>query len=91
MYTNIHYTESNLNLIYNTMKPTNFETAMGIISNFHSNTVIINKVTNGKVPKDPTIHITSCVPACINALKDNNFNLAMKDGFLEVDDIFVKL
>ena len=73
------------------MKPTNFETAMGIISNFHSNTVIINKVTNGQVPKDPTIHITNCVPACINALKDNNFNLAMKDGFLEVDDIFVKL
>jgi len=72
------------------MKPTNFETAMGIISNFHSNTVIINKVINNQVPKEPTIHITDCVPACINALKDNNFSLSMRDGFLEVDDTFVK-
>lgn len=74
----------------NKMKKTDFITALEIISENHSNEVIINKVREDLSCPDaskPTLHIKNCVPAVINKLIKASYMLSMQDGLLSVDKL----
>lgn len=72
------------------MKLVNFIEAVTIMTQNHSNEIIINKsFGNGSNTGDsnkPTIHITNCTAATINKLKEAGFSLSMDKGFLTVAD-----
>jgi len=73
------------------MRHSNFITALTILSNYHTNEIIINKPpANGSVGKitsgEPTIHITSCCGGAITELTNAKFSLSMSKGLLLVED-----
>lgn len=72
------------------MKPSNLITAIGILTENHSNEIIINKSfgsgSNTGTKESPTLHITNCTASAINKLKNSGFALSMNKGFLKVED-----
>ena len=66
-----------------------FLKAIEIISVNHSTRIYINKPHNGFVGElgssKFTIDISDCCGAVINNLKENGFNLSMKNGLTSVD------
>lgn len=71
------------------MKKQDFIKAVEILTEHHSNEVIINKVEpNGQVSpvlESPTIHIKKCVPSVVNSLIAAGYSLGMHDGLMTVD------
>lgn len=72
------------------MKPKHFIEALVIMTENHSNDIIINKSfghgSNTGTKESPTIHITNCTASTVNKLKEAGFSLSMEKGFLSVND-----
>lgn len=66
-----------------------FTAAITAISRHHSTQLTINAPKNGFIGKMGTdywtIHITKCVPAVVDVLKNMGYNLSMNEDGLEVD------
>jgi hypothetical protein len=75
------------------MKPKNFLKAIEIMTENHTNEIIINKSTgHGSTTgdeKNPTLHIVHCTASTINKLMGAGFSLSMNKGFLSVADYSV--
>ena len=72
------------------MKATNFIKAVTILTENHSNEIIVN-IAKGHMTKtgnaeNPTLHIKNCTASAINKLKEAGFSLSMDNGLLSVDD-----
>lgn len=71
------------------MTQAQFTEAITAIGQFHSTQLTINAPKNGFVGKMGadywTIHITKCVPAVVDVLKNKGYNLSMNEDGLEVD------
>lgn len=73
------------------MTQAQFTEAIVAISRFHSTQLTINAPKNNFVgdmgTKFWTIHITKCVPAVVDVLKNKGYDLSMNEDGLEVDKI----
>lgn len=71
------------------MKTTDFNRAIEILTNYHSNTIIINYVKpSGFVSANavnPTIHITNACAGATKELHNNGYSLFMVDGKLSIE------
>lgn len=71
------------------MKAQDFIKAIEILTDHHSNEVIINKSTgHGSTTgnsSEPTLHIKNCVGSVVNKLISNGFSLSMHDGLMTID------
>jgi hypothetical protein len=72
------------------MKATNFIKAVTILTENHSNEIIVNisrgHISNTGNAENPTLHIKNCTASSINKLKEAGFSLSMDNGLLSVDD-----
>lgn len=71
------------------MTQKDFLLAVQILTDHHSNEVIINKSTGhgsttGNSEK-PTLHVKNCVASVVNKLIAHGFSLSMNEGLMSVD------
>jgi len=66
--------------------------AIEIISEYHTSKITINQPKDGFVGsmgiEKWTIHITKCVPGCVEKLIKSGFHLSMNEDGLQVDKLY---